>query len=118
MLEQDGISWAQQVDKPMPQEITKPNHMEADIDLGEMTLLEEDYQWKLKELLCRQIWQVAQFLGLNVGLLLVINQRLFQGRSTTFHINCHNVDEKGGRGQKCIQQPCFWLWNPKKLPER
>lgn len=116
-LEKDRISWAQQVDRLMSLEITKPNHISADIDLGEMTLLAEDHQWKLKKLLCRQTWQVAQFLGLNVGLLLVIRQRLFQGSSTTFHINCHNIKEREDKGRKCIHQPFLWTWNTKNLPE-
>lgn len=41
-LEEDGISWTQQAGRLMPLGITKPNHISADIDLGEMTLLEED----------------------------------------------------------------------------
>lgn len=105
------------MDRLVPLEITKPNHISADIDLGKMTLLEKDHQWKLNKLLYRQTGQVVQFLGLNVRLLLVIHQGLFQGSSTTFHINCHNNKERGDRGQKCIHRSFLWTWNSKKLPE-
>lgn len=116
-LDKDRISWTLQVDRLMPLEITKPNHISDDIDLGEMTLLEEDHQWKLKKLLCRQTWQVAQFLGLNVRLLLVIHQGLLQGNSTTFHITCHNIKERGDRGQKYTHQTFLWTQNTWKVPE-